>query len=126
MKSITRFIGAVVLIAVLAGFVLFKLNEKGFLSGNLSEWISTMTEHILGIKNDTEDFLHEEGYLLPTATIDPNQFTGWSKSPVTTGGQPLLGFKRPEVPPTQGKQNGQVISCPFCLVWVRRFELPAS
>ena len=73
MKSITRFIGAVVIIAVLAGFVLFKLNEKGFLSGNLSQWISTMTEHVLGIKNDTEDFLHEEGYLLPTATIDPNQ-----------------------------------------------------
>ena len=73
MKSITRFIGAVVIIAVLAGFVLFKLNEKGFLSGNLSQWSSTMTEHVLGIKNDTEDFLHEEGYLLPTATIDPNQ-----------------------------------------------------
>ena len=36
MKSITRFIGAVVLIVVLAGFVLFKLNERGFLSGNLS------------------------------------------------------------------------------------------
>ena len=73
MKSITRFIGVVVLVAVLAGFVLFKLNERGFLSGNLSQWISTMTEHVLGIKNDTEDFLHEEGYLLPTATIDPNQ-----------------------------------------------------
>lgn len=73
MKSITRFIGVVVLVAVLAGFVLFKLNEKGFLSGNLSEWISVMTEHITGIKNDTEEFLHEEGYLLPTATIDPNQ-----------------------------------------------------
>ncbi|MBQ3652637.1 MAG: hypothetical protein IJQ45_10705 [Clostridia bacterium] len=73
MKSITRFIGVVVLVAVLSGFVLFKLNEKGFLSGNLSEWITTMTEHILGIKDSTEDFLHEEGYLLPTATIDPNQ-----------------------------------------------------
>ena len=73
MKSITRFIGAVVLVAVLSGFVLFKLNEKGFLSGNLSEWITTMTEHVLGIKDSTEDFLHEEGYLLPTATIDPNQ-----------------------------------------------------
>ncbi len=73
MKSLMRFIGIVVVIAVLAGFVLFKLNEKGFLSGNLSEWISVMTEHIVGIKNDTEDFLHEEGYLLPTATIEPNQ-----------------------------------------------------
>ena len=73
MKSITRFIGAVVIIAVLAGFVLFKLNEKGFLSGNLSQWITVMTQHITGIKNDTETFLHEEGYLLPTATIDPNQ-----------------------------------------------------
>ena len=73
MKSLMRFIGTVVVIAVLAGFVLFKLNEKGFLSGNLSEWISVMTEHITGIKNDTEDFLHEEGYLLPTATIEPNQ-----------------------------------------------------
>lgn len=73
MRSITRFIGAVVLVAVLSGFVLFKLNEKGFLSGNLSEWISTMTEHVIGIKDSTEDFLHEEGYLLPTATVDPNQ-----------------------------------------------------
>ena len=73
MKSLMRFIGIVVVIAVLAGFVLFKLNEKGFLSGNLSEWISVMTEHIVGIKNHTEDFLHEEGYLLPTATIEPNQ-----------------------------------------------------
>ena len=73
MKSLMRFIGIVVVIAFLAGFVLFKLNEKGFLSGNLSEWISVMTAHIVGIKNDTEDFLHEEGYLLPTATIEPNQ-----------------------------------------------------
>lgn len=73
MRSITRFIGVVVLVAVLSGFVLFKLNEKGFLSGNLSEWISTMTEHVLGIKDSTEDFLHEEGYLLPTSTIDPGQ-----------------------------------------------------
>ena len=73
MKSITRFIGAVVLVAVLAGFVLFKLNEKGFISGNLSHWVTVMTEYITGIKNDTENFLHEEGYLLPTATVDPNQ-----------------------------------------------------
>ena len=73
MKSLMRFIGTVVVIVALAGFVLFKLNEKGFLSGNLSEWITVMTEHITGIKNDTEDFLHEEGYLLPTATIEPSQ-----------------------------------------------------
>ena len=73
MKSLMRFIGTVVVIAVLAGFVLFKLNEKGFLSGNLSHFITVMTDHIVGIKNDTENFLHEEGYLLPTATIDPNQ-----------------------------------------------------
>ena len=75
MKSLMRFVGTVVVVLVLAGFVLFKLNEKGFLSGNLSNWISVMTEHIVGIKNDTEDFLHEEGYLLPTVTIDPNQNT---------------------------------------------------
>ena len=73
MKSLMRFIGTVVVILVLAGFVLFKRNEKGFLSGNLSRWITVMTQHITGIKNDTEDFLHEEGYLLPTATIEPNQ-----------------------------------------------------
>lgn len=78
MKSLMRFVGTVVVVAILAGFVLFKLNEKGFLSGNLSEWISVMTQHIVGIKNDTEDFLHEEGYLLPTATIDPNQPTATS------------------------------------------------
>ena len=59
MKSLMRFIGIVVVIAVLAGFVLFKLNEKGFLSGNLSEWISVMTGNFVSSKNDTEDFLHE-------------------------------------------------------------------
>ncbi len=73
MKAISRFIGAVVIVAVLAGFVLFKLNQRGFISGNLSHWVTVMTEHITGIKNDTETFLHEEGYLLPTATVDPNQ-----------------------------------------------------
>ena len=73
MKSLLRFVGTVVVVLVLAGFVLFKLNEKGFLSGNLSHFITVMTDHIVGIKNDTENFLHEEGYLLPTATIDPNQ-----------------------------------------------------
>ena len=73
MKSISRFIGAVVIVAVLAGFVLFKLNQRGFISGNLSHWVTVMTEHITSIKNDTETFLHEEGYLLPTATVDPNQ-----------------------------------------------------
>ena len=73
MKAITRFIGAVVLVAILAGFVLFKLNQRGFISGNLSHWVTVMTEHITGIKNDTETFLHEEGYFLPTATVDPNQ-----------------------------------------------------
>ena len=73
MKAITRFIGVVVLVAVLAGFVLFKLNQRGFISGNLSHWVTVMTEHITGIKNDTENFLHEEGYLLPTATVVPSQ-----------------------------------------------------
>jgi len=73
MKSLMRFIGIVVVIVVLAGFVLYHLNIRGFISGNLSEWVTVMTEHITGIKNDTEEFLHEEGYLLPTATIDPNQ-----------------------------------------------------
>ena len=72
MKSLMRFIGIVVVVVILAGFVLYKLNERGFISGNLSEWVSTMTEHITGIKDSTEDFLHEEGNLLPTATIDPN------------------------------------------------------
>lgn len=71
MKTITRVIGTVVIVAVLAGFVLYKLNEKGFISGNLAEWVTVMTEHITGIKNETEDFLHEEGYLIPTATIAP-------------------------------------------------------
>ena len=46
MKSLMRFIGTVVVVLVLAGFVLFKLNDKGFLSGNLSRWITVMTQHI--------------------------------------------------------------------------------
>ncbi len=80
MKSLLRFVGTVVVVAILAGFVLFKLNEKGFLSGNLSRWITVMTEHVIGIKNDTQQFLHDEGYLLPTATIDPNQRQGTTPS----------------------------------------------
>ena len=73
MKTLMRIVGTVVVIVVLAGFILYKLNEKGFISGALSEWVTVMTQHITGIKNDAEDFLHEEGYLLPTATIDPGQ-----------------------------------------------------
>lgn len=75
MKSLMRFIGTVVVILALAGFTLYKLNEKGFLSGNLSKWISAMSEHVTGIKESTEDFLHDEGYLLPTATIEPKLTT---------------------------------------------------
>ena len=72
MKTLMRFVGTVVVVLVLAGFVLYKLNTRGFISGNLSHWVTVMTEHITSIKNETEKFLHEEGYLLPTATIDPN------------------------------------------------------
>ena len=42
-----------------------------------------------------------------------------------TGIQPLLGFKRPEFPPQNDKKRKEKI-LPFSVVWVRRFELPAS
>ena len=73
MTSLMRILGTLVVIVALAGFVLYKLNEKGFISGNLSSWVTSMTNHVMGIKDDTEEFLHEEGYFLPTATIDPTQ-----------------------------------------------------
>ena len=67
MKTLLRIIGSLVVVLCLAAFVLFKLNEKGFISGALSDWVSSITAHVIGIKNETKDFLEEEGITLPTA-----------------------------------------------------------
>ena len=37
MKTLLRIIGSLVVVLCLAAFVLFKLNEKGFISGALSD-----------------------------------------------------------------------------------------
>lgn len=78
MKTLLRAIGSLVVVICLAAFVLFKLNEKGFISGALSEWVTSITNHVIGIKDETKDFLEEEGITIPTAR--PAQ----SEEPVST------------------------------------------
>ena len=53
-------------------------------------------------------------------------FTGWLKSPAATGRQPLLGFKRPKLHLFKIKNDPPALLEDHFLVWVRRFELPAS
>lgn len=84
MKTILRIIGTIVVIVVLAGFVLFKLNEKGFVSGALSQWIASVSQHITGISDDTKDFLLDEGYIHSTETPSPAEPTG---EPAATPGE---------------------------------------
>lgn len=75
MRTICKFVGAVILILALAIFVLFKLNEMGFISGSLGAWTTNIVYHLKGIKDDTTVFLHEEGLLngspLPAASTEP-------------------------------------------------------
>lgn len=71
MKTICRIIGTVVLLVAIAIFVLFKLNEMGFLSGALGSWTSNVVHHLTGIKDDTMVFLHEEGVISKSPSFTP-------------------------------------------------------
>lgn len=59
MKLIFRIIGIVVVIVVLLAALLYFLNEKGVLKGPISDWITNVKNGILGIKDDTEDMIHQ-------------------------------------------------------------------
>lgn len=82
MKLISRIIGAVLILLALAIFVLFKLNSMGFIKGSLGAWTTNVVNHLVGIKDDTSVFLHEEGFLesspqvsstpAPQQTTEPN------------------------------------------------------
>lgn len=91
MKTLLRAIGTLVVVICLAAFVLFKLNEKGFISGSLSAWVTSITEHVMGIKDETKDFLEEEGITLPTAR--PAQ----TEAPVSEG--PALTSPETQISP---------------------------
>ena len=85
MKLVTRIVGSVVIIVVLAGAALYFLNEKGFISGELSSFISSITGHAVGIHDETKDFLENEGYLVtpsPAPTDEPA--TTAEPSPIPT------------------------------------------
>lgn len=59
MKLIFRIIGIVVVVVVLLAALLYFLNEKGVLKGPISDWITNVKNGILGIKDDTEDMIHQ-------------------------------------------------------------------
>lgn len=87
MKTLLRIVGSAVLALVLIGFLLFKLNEKGFISGALSQWVSSVTGHILGIGSDTKDFLEQEGIQLPTPKTPEPVNPGAPTQPEQTQGE---------------------------------------
>lgn len=76
MKEINRIIGAVVVILAIAVFVLSKLNGMGFINGSLGKWTSNVVYHISAIKDDTGEFLYEQGILKtsPVPTAKPSSF----------------------------------------------------
>lgn len=84
MKTLLRAIGSLVVVICLAAFVLFKLNEKGFISGALSEWVTSITNHVIGIKDETKDFLEEEGITIPTARPAQSEVPVSTDAPVLT------------------------------------------
>lgn len=65
MKTILKAIGFIVLVVVLAALVLYFLNDRGYLSGDLSEWINSMTGHVADMTDETKEFLEDEGILTP-------------------------------------------------------------
>lgn len=90
MKTLLRAIGSLVVVICLAAFVLFKLNEKGFISGNLAAWVTSVTEHVMGIKDETKDFLEEEGITLPTARPAQSEAPADSNAPVLTSPETVV------------------------------------
>ena len=67
MKFVARIIGVAVLILAVVYFGLMYLNERGFLFGNLSEFMTKLSINVRNIEDDTQQFLTDEG-ILPTAT----------------------------------------------------------
>ncbi len=59
MKLILAIIGLALVLVIIAGAVLYILNEKGILKGPLSDWITKVKNSILGIKDDTEEMIDQ-------------------------------------------------------------------
>lgn len=73
MKSIARLIGTIVLVLAIVYVGLMFLNNKGFISGNFSAFLTKLSINFKNISDDTQDFLQEEGFLSspsPAATFD--------------------------------------------------------
>lgn len=74
MRLIFRWIGIIVCIVVLLCAILWILNEKEYINpeSGLSKLINNIEEHILGISDDTQDFLKEEGLIsTPEPSVTP-------------------------------------------------------
>ena len=88
MKTIARIVGSIVLVVVLACGILYVMNERGWLSGSLADLVDSVTGHVLGIKDDTEDYLKDEGFIpssvpsAATATVTPLESIEPTASPV--------------------------------------------
>ena len=59
MKHVFKIIGVIVVVALLAGLVLYFLNGQGYIRGPLADWINRMTGHLTGVVQDSEDLYHE-------------------------------------------------------------------
>ena len=71
MKHVYRLIGFILVLAIVAGLVLYALNGFGYLHGPLSEWVNNIANHFQGAVNDTKTFLDQEGVKLPFPTATP-------------------------------------------------------
>mgnify|MGYP007101847348 CR=1 FL=1 len=71
MKHVLRFIGTVVVIAVLAVLVLYFLNGQGYIRGPLSTWIDNMQTHLNGAVQDTQETIDEFRGVTEAPTAEP-------------------------------------------------------
>jgi len=69
-KFVARVIGIAVLILVLAYFGLMYLNDRGFITGNFSAFLTKLSINVQNIGDDTQEFLTDEG-IWPTAAPTP-------------------------------------------------------
>ena len=73
MKTIARIVGTVVIIVALVYLGLVYLNNHGFISGDFSDFLFKISGNLGAIRDDTEDFLRDQGYIsTPPPTAEPS------------------------------------------------------
>ena len=61
MKWILKLIGIIVVVVVLAGALLYFLNEKDILKGPISDWVENVKNDLFSIFGHTKDMVHDMG-----------------------------------------------------------------